>query len=375
MPTLQVAEEAVRAFRAQRTHLVDRGSGYEIEDVARALGGVQAQVHSAAQLALCTRTDDVCPTDIEKALWQRGTLLRTWTLRGTLHLISARDVAVMLRARSGQALAREKRWLSEQGIPDKDIDRVLQEVGEVLADEPLTRAELTEALARRCGEQLRPLVDHSWGGIVKTACMSGIAHCGPPRGREVTFARLDIPIPSRDELPPEEALACLLRRHLRAYGPARVRDFAHWSGVGVREARAALDRLDTEVAEVRVGDRPHLLLTEDVPKIEEMEPLAGVVRLLPAFDVTNLAHRDKDLLIDEKHYRRVFGAGGWIRPSLFVDGRILGTWSHSVRVRVVDIEVQPFAPLSEWLRELIVAEAGRLESFFNREVSLSVTAP
>ncbi len=372
---MQISEEQAVAHRIGRGHLLQRAPSGEIEKATGRIGGVQAQVHSAAQLALWNRVENTGPDEVESALWERKTLIRTWTLRGTLHLICAQDAAVILRSLGTGVLARERRWLKRRGIAERDIRDILRHIRDILQRGPVTRADLADGLVQRCGEKMRPVVDNSWGGIMKIACMLGIACHGQRRGRQTTFTRPDICLPPPEDMPPEEALSRLSRKYLRAHGPAQVRDFAHWTGLPVLKCRAALRGLEDEVAQIQVGDRRALALADDVPVIAGRDPVHKEARFLPSFDVVHLTHKYKGDLIDEEHQGRVYGAGGWIRPSVLSGGRIIGTWSHSLRARAADITVQPFEPLAAVTAETVEAAAQRLKEFFKREISTRFSPP
>jgi hypothetical protein len=76
----------------------------------------------------------------------------------------------------------------------------------------------------------------------------------------------------------------------------------------------------------------------------------GVVRLLAAFDEYLLGWRRRDLVLDPAYARRIYPGGGVLRPSLLVDGRLVGTW------RLTPAQVEPFEPLSKTIAAAVAAE-------------------
>jgi hypothetical protein len=58
-------------------------------DAVRAVCGVQGQLSPAMMLALRARVSDLTLPDVEKAISENRSLVRTWAMRGTLHLSSA----------------------------------------------------------------------------------------------------------------------------------------------------------------------------------------------------------------------------------------------------------------------------------------------
>src|SRR5207249_5087251 len=82
----------VRARRLERSSLTDRAAADRLVDVARDVCGVHAQVQASAELQLAARVDGITRGDVRDALWERRTLVKAWTLRGTLHLHPADEL-------------------------------------------------------------------------------------------------------------------------------------------------------------------------------------------------------------------------------------------------------------------------------------------
>ncbi|MEW5932639.1 MAG: crosslink repair DNA glycosylase YcaQ family protein, partial [Bacillota bacterium] len=162
-----------------------------------------------------------------------------------------------------------------------------------------------------------------------------------------------------------EAGPTVLRWYLRSYGPATWQDFAAWAGIPVREAVSLAGGLGNEVVEVSVEGRRSYLLREDLAAVRAAEIRGRVVRLLPSFDPYLLGHHEKDHLVSNAHYKRVFRKAGWLSPVVLVDGRVAGVWSHKRSGRTLRVTVEPFGDLPPRVREQIVAEAGDLGRFLD----------
>ena len=93
---MNVTADQVRAFRLRRQYVALR-DGTDPTAIARRLVGVQAQVPSAAAQAVAVRTPAGTADDgaVDAAL-AAGTLIRTWSLRGTLHLLAADQAPAVL---------------------------------------------------------------------------------------------------------------------------------------------------------------------------------------------------------------------------------------------------------------------------------------
>jgi len=236
---------------------------------------------------------------------------------------------------------------------------------EVLDDEVLTRKEVAQRVAAVLGGKTKRWVEHSWGGIVKLACLQGLVCFGPNRGKEITFVQCNRWLPRVKEMTVEEAEETLLRRYLHGYGPADMRDFAAWSGMTVKEAVQILMRLHSEVVEVEVEGKLGLALCEDLDELQNTVLDDASVCLLPSFDCFMLGHKDKSHLVAEAYYKRVYRKAGWLSPVVLVNGCVIGVWSHKRRGRRLHITIELFKKISRSIRKRIDKEAKSLARFFD----------
>jgi hypothetical protein len=132
----------------------------------------------------------------------------------------------------------------------------------------------------------------------------------------------------------EVALAELARRYLRAFGPASDRDFACWSGLGLREVRSGLGAIAGELDETPLGEGTLLTLRGALPRL----PRSGWIRLLGAFDTYLLGHRSRALSVPDEQMAAVKAAGGgWIRPVIVRDGIVIGGWHSALKGNRIEI--------------------------------------
>ncbi len=252
---VELRQGQVSSFRLLRHHLLQRAPADSLVTVVRDRCGVQAQVMAAAQIALWARVQDLDREDVERALCETRRLVKTWAMRGTVHLVPADELPMYVGALKQSGAREVQRWLSHKGIDAKEADTLAGAIPEALSSGLLTRKELAERLVSRLGERVRPWVEHSWGGVVKQAALQGHVCFGPNRGVEVTFVRLDQHLPGFHGMHEEQAGEALFRRYLQGYGPATLQDYARWSGQAVKEARSIRERLTDELVEVVIGGR------------------------------------------------------------------------------------------------------------------------
>jgi hypothetical protein len=229
-------------------------------------GGIQAQVMSAAELALWTRADGLSHEDIQTALWQDRTLVKTWAMRGTLHLIAASELPLYVAARSLYDTRNWAGYFAYYGITPAQHEAFLAAAPHVLGSEPMTREQLATAIASHIGAPtLRSVILSSgWGSPLKPLAFRGHLCFGPSQGQNVTFVSPSAWIGTRQPVQPKEALEEVARRYLRAYGPATPEDFARWwdGGGAITPAKKLFKSIEDELEEVDVeGWRAYALRT------------------------------------------------------------------------------------------------------------------
>jgi hypothetical protein len=189
-PVTSLKWKQVNAWRLAQHFLSERAESHKMLDVVTRLGGVQAQVMSAAELALWARVQNVSPSDVPQSLWRNRTLVKTWAMRGTLHLLAADDFALYIAAFSTLSHYRRPSWLKYFGVTAEELEALIKGVRSTLHDSGLTRERLAEAIARRLRRpELREKLLSGWGSLLKPAAFQGHLCFGPNEGQKVTFVR------------------------------------------------------------------------------------------------------------------------------------------------------------------------------------------
>ncbi len=334
----------VHAFRMARHHLTQRAPNNDLARVVGDVGGVQAQVMSAAELQVAVRAD--CSVqDVRAALWKDKKLVKTWLMRGTLHLIPAEDLPLFTAAMHTHWLRTRNAWLAYVQLNEADFTELIDAIGQALDGEALTRDELIARVGKGRSERVHAVLKSGWGGILKPVARSGLLCFGPSRGQSVTFVRPRQWLGTWRDVDPEAALVEVARRYLRAYGPATRNDFARWFGTWSGVANAAWAGLAKELVAVSIEGRRADLPAADLDQISADTP-EPTVRLLPNFDPYLLGHVNRDHLFASEHRARVSRTAGWISAVVLVDGRVVATWTHAVAKGALTVTVDPFRKLS-----------------------------
>jgi hypothetical protein len=328
VPVARLTWDQVFTFRLARQHLEPRTSKSAVE-IVRRLCGVQAQVASAAEFGVATRRRSGAAS-ISRAIEGRS-LVKTWAMRGTLHVLPSDEAPAYLATMAGLTPWRSKAWERYHGVSATDVESVRDALGEVLGAEPLTREELVASLAGHLRSRAaRDRLSSGWGELLKPAAWAGTLLQGPPRGSSVTFVRADAWVDGWSAPDRDEAGASVLRSYLAAFGPATAQDVADWwARQPASKVRPWFERLGDEVAPVDVEGTASWALARDVSTLERAEP-SDAVRLLGNFDQYVLAPgRGSAAFVPADHKAQVSRAAGWISKVVLLGGRVAGVWEVS----------------------------------------------
>lgn len=347
----------VHAFRLQGHHLLNRAPKKDLSRVVGEIGGVQAQVMSAAELQIGVRVD--CRVDdVRDALWRRKTLVKTWLMRGTLHLVPAEDLPLFTAAMQTRWMRLRNSWLKYVQLSEPEFRSLVEAIGEALDDQALTREELIARVAKGHSGHIREVMKSGWGMILKPVARSGLLCFGPSRGQSVTFVRPQQWLGAWREVDPDQALLEVARRYLRVYGPATKEDFARWWGNWPGVGKVAWTGLAGELAPVAIEGRRADLLSSDAKRIAK-QSTGTSVQLLPPFDPYVMGHSSRDHIVEAANLSKVSRTAGWISAVVLVDGRVAGTWTNETVRGTLRITVDPFERLTS---KTIAGVRGRAES-------------
>lgn len=310
------------------------------------LAGLQAQWPPSPYIGLWSRLAGFKRAALERAI-RAGTVLKPTVMRGTLHLITARDYAVFWWAlrdmptwydethlAHAERSLRRMRALAEQA-PLGHNDAIALLVAE--GHEELEARRIFHAVRRR-GHLLHTRDSALWNGRP-----SAIFHpYDEPEPMEVLTARVE-----------------LVRRYLLAFGPASRADIADWSGLRVSDFAPAIDALEP-LRRFRDESGRELLDLPRAPLPAAETP--APVRFLPKWDNTLLAHADRRRVLPEELRKAVIGKNGDVTQTFLVDGVVAGSWTYDKKGKVT---VEPFAPLPRAARREVEDEAARLEAWLS----------
>jgi hypothetical protein len=335
---------------------------------------------AAAELSLAERVEGITRHDVRDALWERRSLVKTWTLRGTLHLHPADELPLWYAAARAVSPTEPQElaaWVDPKGelhpaLGHDDVQEIRAAVLEALDGRCLLREELAAEVVRRVGPKAQGRL------LSGFAFFGGADLCqGPPQGSKITLARPDQWLERWDEVDEQEALREVCRRYLRTYGPATPKDFREWftsRQFKPADARALFDSIANELEVVDVEGRDAFVLVGDT---DFPQPEASV-RLLPEYDVYVMGVRERDQLVPEEVRRQIaaHGRGKYEGPAgvrfLMIDGVASGLWERKKRGKRIELQVTPSRKLTRAERAGIDTEAERVGAFLGLEPLLTV---
>ncbi|MFE6526052.1 winged helix DNA-binding domain-containing protein [Streptomyces sp. NPDC057794] len=375
--TVSITWDAAAARRAERQFLAGPApagadgarSGDVIADVVAAMRGAHAQVLSAAEISVGTRTaGGLTRADVRSALWESRTLVKTYGPRGTVHLLPAHELPLWSAALTAVP-AGPSPFPPGVRLTDEQTGQVLAAIGDAVEGRCLTLDELTEEVVARtgpwAGDRVMPAFQDMWPRwrqVMHRAGWAGTLCFGPNRGRKATYTRppLGAAPAGREDPGTRNALFPFVRRYLRAYGPATPAHFARWLGAPAGWATGLFREMAAAgaVEEVAFEGAPAWVAAGDT---EFPEGPARGVRLLPYFDAYVVAGQPRERLFPGEAYRRALAGGqAGNHPVLLVDGVVAGVWHQRRRGRRTTVTVEPLVPLTARQRRELGEQAERV---------------
>ena len=245
--TSQILLERVARFRLRRHHLLDEPPADAVT-ICRDICGVQAQVMSAAYLQLWTRNHAITREAVESALWRTRTLVKTSLMRQTLHFVPTDEFHLYISALRPSRYAQAMRVMARCGISRAESEALIPRIMDILSAGPLSRPAIAAAIRPKARKRVRFWMENSWS-LVRLPVAEGLVCYGKGEGNAIVFIRADHWLPNLKPglMSATEAQCSLLRKYLRAYGPATLTDFSHWAGIPMQAVKTLRPLFEAEL--------------------------------------------------------------------------------------------------------------------------------
>lgn len=318
---------------------------------------MQGQDFKAVQWAIGSRLAHLGVTRADVlASFDRGELIRTWPMRGTVHVLTAADGRWLLDLCGPVALRGVNRRWEHLEIDESFLETVREVTTTQLKGGCSASRDELVAAYRDAG--LDFTLSQRRYHAIWWACQIGLAVLGPTRDGENLLVLADEHLPRAARWQGPAGLPDLARRYLRARGPARIEDLQHWTKLTKTQCRAAFAGLGEELVEIKVpGQEPGLhLLVDQVDAASEAPDQIPEVLALAGFDEHLLGYRNRSLVLDPDRATHVDpGRNGVFRHTIVLNGRVIGTWSRKLLKRSAQVQLRLFEPTTAPQRRAITA--------------------
>jgi hypothetical protein len=314
--------------------------------VVRSMLAIQGQDLPGARWSIGLRGVGLTDDEVG-ATFDAGDIVRSWPMRGTLHVTAAEDMGWMLDLMASRAIGASAGRRAELGITGVDLEQARDSaIASLHGGRSLERGALLDAIAAGGVMIDGQRAYHLLGYLAQT----GTLVLGPTSGKQQAFVLLEGWVRTPRRLGREEALGELAGRYFRSHGPATERDLARWSGLPLGDVRRGIAVCRDGLGRLELGGVTYYL----APEVLDAAPATRAgrdvpdVRLLPGFDEYVLGYQDRSAALASEHAQAVVpGNNGMFLPTIVIDGEIVGTWRRTVRTRDVVIDLLPFRPLPD----------------------------
>jgi hypothetical protein len=301
-------------------------------------GAMQAQDMASGLWSLGARLPGCTVEDVNQAL-ERREAIRTWPMRGTVHLVPPADTHWMLDLMGVRALAGAAKRRETIGLSEQTAEQGVETLAAALAGgKRLTRAQCLAALAD-AGLVLGPQLGYH---LLWYASQKGVTCIAPHIGKEQTFVLLDEWVPKPHKPSREEALGIIALRYFRSHGPATTKDMMRWTGLTARDVKAGVAQAGDALTTVTVDGAPMIAESSRL----DAGPATGWVAL-PGFDEYLLGYGDRTMMVDKADEQVIIpGGNGIFKSTLVHDGRVAAVWKRTLGKKAVTIDVTPLTPVT-----------------------------
>ncbi len=300
-------------------------------DVVRSLTALQGQDFPGALWSIGLRSPGLTRAEVQAA-FNDGALVRSWPMRGTLHVSAAEDLGWILALTAGRMLKAQTTRHRQLEITTPDIAQV-RELALALLDQPGGKATREQLLAafEQAGQSTKAQRGYHFLFLL---CLEGTLVQGPinpaGNGNGQYFVNAEQWIRNPRVLGKEQALAELALRYFRSHGPATLKDFQWWSKLTLKDITLGLDQVKGQLERIECNGATHWLAPETAELLKGTLPGARSVLLLPGFDEFLLGYTDRSAALAPHHAPlTVPGNNGMFKATVVAGGRVAGTWRRA----------------------------------------------
>ena len=341
-----------------RQMLLERASLPVVTAIER-LAALQAQWAPSPYIALWSRLKGFERESLWNAIEKKHTVIRARLMRGTLHLVSARDFYAYAVATQDLQRGAWNRLQVGAGVDPKEVAKVAV----AFARRPRMSEEVVSHLTERLGSFGGPYKWLIWRFVSAHADLVSAPPAGhwAHGGTNVPYVAARHWIDGGGRPTEEKAIELLIDRYLTAFGPATLADIARFAGQVPGRIRPVLERLAPSLR--RFSDEQGRAL-HDMPR--SPRPSADVeapIRFLPRYDELLIGYEHRERVIAKEHRPAVYSKNAIVEAVFLVDGFAAGTWALATTKVDAVVRIQPFGTLTRAERAAAIAEGEAVARF------------
>jgi hypothetical protein len=365
-------------------YLSRRASGPRaVVKVAEAVCGINSQDLQESFSSFWARARGFRDSDLTEELRPKGGLVRTWTVRSTMHTIPTKDYWVHVFGGPGR---RFQPWFDrtakKRGIPDRDfrIRFLYQPFLDHIKGRAVTSSELKQFMIERLAQHgLRSkmklqrgwssTLTHgpSWTGMSEMSYLGLLVSAGRKGSEGLWMSSADYIGPKRNIADPEECTVELVRKYIERYGPVTREDIAYWSFLRKDEVDPALETLKTELTKEKIHSNQEYFSLGGDPS-EVVEPPGAII--LPEFDSLMMGYKDKSRFLSHSKIKNVFGNFAAVSRTILLDGSVAATWKRKKNREGMTVDVNPLRALRGNERRSIEEEFANYADYQGTKISV-----
>lgn len=369
--------------------LTRRAKGKDsLTEISRACCGINSQNMRDSFLSFWARSASFSENALVRQMKPSGSLLRTWTVRSTVHTFPAEDYYMnVFGSPVDRILSSHDRYARQLGLPSREdrMKKLYEPLIDHIGSDTATTGNINEFVSRRLMElglkgyrkldrgwtrveQYGP----AWEGITEMSYLGILASAGRKGAENLWMSaarRLSVKLKDPDL---EECTTALVRSYIGRYGPVSQKDIAYWSGHRIRDVEAALERLkgDLYTTAGKTGNVAYYSLEDE---IRNGGRVPGVI-LLPRFDSLIMGYQDKSRVLEQSRLGHISSGSGIIEPTLLIDGFVAGTWKKSARGKNTKVVVRTFHDLDGSNREAVRERFSHMGEYMGTDMHVEFRA-
>lgn len=372
-----------RLLSAQRLSTKATGKG-SLVSVSHSCCGINSQNIQDSVLSFWARTNSFSENALMSEFRPKGGLVRTWTVRGTVHTFPSRDYYVhVFGSPRDRALLSHDTYARQLGLPprDKRIELLYQPLLDEIKGEAVTSNFIGEFMSERLfhlglkgkmklnqGWSNEPKYGPTWKGITEMSYLGLIVNAGKKGSSSLWMGSSQWLNGNSISPDPEECVVRLIRSYIEMYGPVSFSDIVYWSGHRKKDVLNAIDALKGDLILEYLDNSTEPYYSLNGYQEDGQDPPQAII--LPRFDSLLMGHKDKSRFMFHGHRDRVFRSAGIINPTVLLDGFVAGTWEKKKHSNRVDVTVRAFRKLNAQDKRAIEERFADYGDYLKADVSV-----